>query len=421
MKYKKILSLGLAVLLGATMPSIVWASEEIEIEYSDEQQDEDVALYDEIELDDDNTQSEDVENEDTQNIDVQSENIDLFTSDENVVESTGEEIVPEVKSYVDYTSIKGSKTLVRGIDNTLNLKCKVSSNLSDIQTVDQLVIKADIYIDDNKINESPVILTKTKSQATGTYVLESKVLDAYPNGKKLTVKYYSDFDIEAVKVMFKKTFDIPALSNPEVIEIKGTKGFKYERGKECSGDISVKLGGNVVSGKELYYSVYINGERKTEPVALDKAKYGSDIENKYEKKNIVIDPGLTEYLPEGSKIEIKVGFGTEMEDVSDKVVTIEVTGKVFLQGAKVDEVSVYKDASHEKGLNWVRAGRTYTAYVTGKFRDVVETDPLDVYAGVYVSGNLVGELQKLTVEADNSGYNGTITLPCRMILHPIHW
>lgn len=113
---------------------------------------------------------------------------------------------------------------------------------------------------------------------------------------------------------------------------------------------------------------------------MDKAKYGSDIENIYEKSNIVIDPGLTEYLPEGSKIEIKVGFGTEMEDVSDKVVTIEVTGKAFLQGAKVDEVSVYKDASHEKGLYWVRAGRTYTAYVTGKFRDVVETNPLDVYA-----------------------------------------
>lgn len=415
MKRKRLLSIGLVVLMTATMPSTTWAFEEVEIEaqdieLSDEQQDEDVALHDDIELDDDDIQSEDVENEDIQNIDVQSEDIDLFTSDENVVESTGEEIVPEVKSYVDYTSIKGSKTLVRGIDNTLNLRCRVLSNLSDIQTVDQLVIKADIYIDDDKINESPVILTKNnKSQAIGTYVLESKVLDAYPNGKKLTVKYYSDFDIEAVKVGFKKTFAIPALSNPEVIEVKATYGLKYERGKECSGDISVKLGGNLVSGKELYYAVYINGERKTDPVALDKAKYGSDIENSYEKKNIIIDPGLTEYLPEGTKIEIKVGFGTEMEDVSDKVVTIEVTGKVFLQGAKVDEVSVYKDASHEKGLNWVRAGRTYTAYVTGKFRDVVETNPLDVYAGVYVSGNLVGGLQKLTVEADNSAYNGTIT------------
>lgn len=399
----------------ATMPSTTWAFEDVEIEaqdteLSDEQQDEDVALYDEIELDDDDTQLEDVENENTQNIDVQSEDVDLFTSDENDVENVGEEIVPEVKSYVDYTSINGSKTLVRGIDNTLNLKCNVSSNLSDIRTVEKFVVKADVYIDDNKINESPVILTKTTNkQASGTYTLESKVLDEYPNGKNLTIKYYSDFDIEAVKVMFKKTFAIPALSNPEVIEIEGTKGFKYERGKECGGDISVKLSGNVVLGKEACYAIYINGERKTAPVALDKAKYGSDIENKYEKKNIVIDPGLTEYLPEGSKIEIKVGFGTEMEAVSDKVVTIEVTGKAFLQGTKVDEVSVYKDASYEKGLNWVRAGRTYTAYVTGKFRDVVETDPLEVYAGVYVSGNLVGELQKMTVEADNSAYNGTVT------------
>ena len=32
-----------------------------------------------------------------------------------------------------------------------------------------------------------------------------------------------------------------------------------------------------------------------------------------------------------------------------------------------------------------------------------------MYAGVYVSGKLVGGLQKLTVEADNSAYNGTIT------------
>ena len=415
MKRKRLLSIGLVVLMTATMPSTTWAFEDVEIEaqdteLSDEQQDEDVALYDEIELDDDDTQLEDVENENTQNIDVQSEDVDLFTSDENDVENVGEEIVPEVKSYVDYTSINGSKTLVRGIDNTLNLKCNVSSNLSDIRTVEKFVVKADVYIDDNKINESPVILTKTTNkQASGTYTLESKVLDEYPNGKNLTIKYYSDFDIEAVKVMFKKTFAIPALSNPEVIEIEGTKGFKYERGKECGGDISVKLSGNVVLGKEACYAIYINGERKTAPVALDKAKYGSDIENKYEKKNIVIDPGLTEYLPEGSKIEIKVGFGTEMEAVSDKVVTIEVTGKAFLQGTKVDEVSVYKDASYEKGLNWVRAGRTYTAYVTGKFRDVVETDPLEVYAGVYVSGNLVGELQKMTVEADNSAYNGTVT------------
>lgn len=416
MKRKRLLSIGLVVLMTATMPSTTWAFEEVEIEaqdteLSDEQQDEDVALYDEIELDDDDTQLEDVENENTQNIDVQSEDVDLFTSDENDVENVGEEeIVPEVRSYVDYTSINGSKTLVRGIDNTLNLKCKVSSNLSNIQTVEKFVVKADIYIDDNKINESPVILTKsTKAQATGTYILESKVLDEYPKGGNLTIKYYSDFDIDAVKVMFKKTFAIPALSNPEVIEIQGTKGFKYERGKECCGDISVKLSGNVALGKEACYAVYINGERKTAPVALDKAKYGSDIKNRYVKSNIIIDPGLTEYLPEGSTIEIKVGFGPEMENVSDKVLLIEVTGKVFLQGAKVDEVSVYKDASQEKSLNWVRAGRTYTVYVTGKFRDVVETDPLEVYAGAYVSGTLVGELQKLTVEADNSAYNGTIT------------
>ena len=37
---------------------------------------------------------------------------------------------------------------------------------------------------------------------------------------------------------------------------------------------------------------------------------------------------------------------------------------------------------------------------------LAETDPLEVYAGVYVNNNLVGELQLMTVEADNSAYSG---------------
>ena len=417
MKNKRLLSVGLAVLLAATMPLNVQAFDEIEIGTSELNFD-DVEISEELE-----SSSEDIESKDDQaDVEVEEEleenNIeseddifddsDLFSSEENEVVGVGNEVTPVIKQYNDFTSVVNSK-IDRANDNVLNLRCLINTNVN-IQTVDAVIIKADVYIDSYKINEEPIILEKSAAkQARGTYTLSKESLAEYPEGKKVTVQYYSDFDAANVKTGYKKTFDIPALSNPEVIEIEGTNGFKYERGKECSGDIYVKLGGNLASGKELYYAVYINGERKTEPVALDKAKYGSDIENIYEKRDLVIDPGLTEYLPEGTKIEIKVGFGPEMEDVSDKVVTIEVTGKAFLQGAKVDEVSVYKDASHEKWLDWVRAGRTYTAYITGKFRDVVEKDPLDVYAGVYVSGKLVGELQKVSVEADNSAYNGTIT------------
>ena len=114
-------------------------------------------------------------------------------------------------------------------------------------------------------------------------------------------------------------------------------------------------------------------------------------------------------MPEGTKIQIKVGFGSEMEDVSDeKVVEIEATDKPFIQGAKVDSIRSYKDAEYEKSLGFVRAGRTYTAYLKGTFREVTETDPLEVYAGVYVNNSLVGELQPMTVEADNSAYSGKI-------------
>ena len=427
MKRKKLLSFSLAALLATTMPSMVWASETIEIECSDiempeeneysdiempeENQDED--LQKESEADDGNIE---LENSDNQLEDIESADIDLFTSEQNDIATVGdgEEVLPAVRRYVDYTTLASTnKEVARGMDNVINLKCNVVSNVADIRTDERLIVKADIYIDENKVNTDAVILTAaTKNQVTGTYTLSKESLAQYPEGTTVKVQYYSDYDSATVKTLSQKKFTIytPAVANPVVEEITSWGyEFKYERGKECSGNISVKLSDRTVEGKVPYYAVYINGERKTEPVALDKAKYGSDIENKYEKENIVIDPGLTEYLPEGTKIEIKVGFGPEMEDVSDKVVTIEVTGKEFLQGAKVDEVSVYKDASHEKWLDWVRAGRAYTAYVTGKFRDVVETNPLDVYAGVYVSGNLVGELQKLTVEADNSAYNGTIT------------
>ena len=414
MRCKKMLSLSLAAVLGMTMPTAIYASEDInvDIEADDYEENEEITQSEEL-IEADTINSDDLD--EINNLSDVNADSD-FSSEEMSVEEVGaEEVIPEIKVCNNNSQVS-TGTITRGSDTilTLNVLCMayVDGKRIDIRSYDNLLIYADIYIGDVKVNDASIILNKTgQAQAKTTYTLTDAVMQQYPDAAEVTVKVYSNLQTPA-KAKLDKTFKLitPAVANPAVEEITSWGyEFKYERGKECSGNISVKLSDRTVEGKVPYYAVYINGERKTEPVALDKAKYGSDIENKYEKQNIVIDPGLTEYLPEGTKIEIKVGFGPEMEDVSDKVVTIEVTGKAFLQGAKVDEVSVYKDASHEKWLDWVRAGRTYTAYVTGKFRDVVETNPLDVYAGVYVSGKLVGELQKVSVEADNSAYNGTIT------------
>lgn len=408
------LSLSLAAVLGMTMPTAIYASEDInvDIEADDYEENEEITQSEEL-IEADTINSDDLD--EINNLSDVNADSD-FSSEEMSVEEVGaEEVIPEIKVCNNNSQVS-TGTITRGSDTilTLNVLCMayVDGKRIDIRSYDNLLIYADIYIGDVKVNDASIVLNKTgQAQAKTTYTLTDAVMQQYPDAAEVTVKVYSNLQTPA-KAKLDKTFKLitPAVANPAVEEITSWGyEFKYERGKECSGNISVKLSDRTVEGKVPYYAVYINGERKTEPVALDKAKYGSDIENKYEKKNIVIDPGLTEYLPEGTKIEIKVGFGPEMEDVSDKVVTIEVTGKAFLQGAKVDEVSVYKDASHEKWLEWVRAGRTYTAYITGKFRDVVEKDPLDVYAGVYVSGKLVGELQKVSVEADNSAYNGTIT------------
>ena len=334
-------------------------------------------------------------------------------------EDVGAEVViPEIKTCNNTSRVTSgtSKTeITRGTDATLNLSVTcmayVDGKRIDIRAYDNLAIYADIYIDDVKVNDTSIELEKkTLVTASKTYTLTDAVMQMYPEGKEVTVKVYSSLETPA-NAKLDKVFKLitPAVANPTVEEITPWgDAFEFERGEACSGTIAVKLSDRPVEGKDPYCAAYINGERKTEPVALQR-NTNVDPDNGY-SGDISIAPELTEYLSEGTKIQIKVGFGSEMEDVSDeKVLEIEATGKPFIQGAKVDEVSVYKDASHEKGLYWVRAGRTYTAYITGKFRNVVEKDPLDVYAGVYVSGKLVGELQKMSVEADNSAYNGTIT------------
>lgn len=398
------------------MPLNVQAFDEIEIGTSELNFD-DVEIPEELESSSEDIESKDdeadveVEDQEENNIESEDDIFDdsnLFSSEENEVVGVGNEVTPVIKQYNDFTSVVNSK-IDRANDNVLNLRCLINTNVN-IQTVDAVIIKADVYIDSYKINEEPIILEKSAAkQARGTYTLSKESLAEYPEGKKVTVQYYSDFDAANVKTGYKKTFYISALSNPAVEEIyPWGMSFEFERGEACSGAIAVKLSDCPVEGKDPYCAAYINGQRITEPVALQK---NTNVDPDYGyREDISIAPELTEYLPEGTKIQIKVGFGSEMEDVSDeKVLEIEATGKPFIQGAKVDSIRSYKDAEYEKSLDFVRAGRDYTAYLKGTFRDVTETDPLEVYAGVYVNNNLVGELQLMTVEADNSAYSGKIT------------
>lgn len=413
MRCKKMLSLSLAAVLGMTMPTAIYASEDInvDIEADDYEENEEITQSEEL-IEADTINSDDLD--EINNLSDVNADSD-FSSEEMSVEEVGaEEVIPEIKVCNNNSQVSAG-TIIRGSDTilTLNVLCMayVDGKRIDIRSYDNLLIYADIYIGDVKVNDASIVLNKTgQAQAKTTYTLTDAVMQQYPDAAEVTVKVYSNLQTPA-KAKLDKTFKLitPAVVNPTVEEIfPWGESFEFERGEACSGTIAVKLSDRPVEGKDPYCAVYINGERKTEPVALPK-NTNVDPDNGY-RGDISIAPELTEYLPEGTKIQIKVGFGSEMEDVSDeKVLEIEATGKPFIQGAKVDEVSVYKDASHEKWLYWVRAGRTYTAYITGKFRDVVEKDPLDVYAGVYVSGKLVGELQKMSVEADNSAYNGTIT------------
>ena len=433
MKYKKILSLGLAVLLGTTMPSAIYASEDISIEIETDDYEENIIADAEL---DDCEKSEEIEQQESVNedaeiaLEVNDDTSEInsvgdgdtavdFSSEEMSVEEVGaEEVIPEIKTCNNTSRVTSgtSKTeITRGTDATLNLSVTcmayVDGKRIDIRAYDNLAIYADIYIDDVKVNDTSIELEKkTLITASKTYTLTDAVMQMYPEGKEVTVKVYSSLETPA-NAKLDKVFKLitPAVANPTVEEITPwIDAFEFERGEECKGAIAVKLSDRPVEGKDPYCAVYINGERKTEPVALQR-NTNVDPDNGY-SGDISIAPELTEYLPEGTKIQIKVGFGSEMEDVSDeKVLEIEATGKPFIQGAKVDSIRSYKDAEYEKSLGFVRAGRDYTAYLKGTFRDVTETDPLEVYAGVYVNNNLVGELQLMTVEADNSAYSGKIT------------
>ena len=289
MKYKKILSLGLAVLLGATMPSIVYASEDVSVEIESDEYEENENIVADIEVGDcESKQSGESEQPETLNEDVENdlevnENLDEindisdadveFSSEEMVAENVGDEtITPEIKTCNNTSQVTSgtSKTeITRGTDATLNLSVTCMAYIDgkriDIRKYDSLSIYADIYIDDVKVNDTSIELEK-KSLITASkvYTLTDAVMQKYPAGKEVTVKVYSNLETPA-SAKLTKSFKLitPVAENPTVEEIKADgNGFKYERGKECQGSISVKLSDRPVEGKEPYYAVYINGERK---------------------------------------------------------------------------------------------------------------------------------------------------------------
>ena len=194
MKYKKILSLGLAVLLGTTMPSAIYASEDISIEIETDDYEENIIADAELdgceksgEIEQQESVNEDAEialevNDDTSEINSVGDGdtaID-FSSEEVATEDVGAEVViPEIKTCNNTSRVTSgtSKTeITRGTDATLNLSVTcmayVDGKRIDIRAYDNLAIYADIYIDDVKVNDTSIELEKkTLVTASKTYTL----------------------------------------------------------------------------------------------------------------------------------------------------------------------------------------------------------------------------------------------------------
>ena len=339
-----------------------------------------------------------------------------FSSEEVATEDVGDEVViPEIKTCNNTSQVTSgtSKTeIIRGTDATLNLSVMcmayVDGKRIDIRAYDNLAIYADIYIDDVKVNDTSIELEKkTLVTASKTYTLTDAVMQQYPDAAKVTVKVYSNLQTPANAVLT-QSFNLlaPIESNPSVesFRIDGDM-LEFIRGEGISSYLRVVLSGPIQENKAPYYAIYIDDKKATESLPLTRNQFN---ENNYDKK-ITISPEMTEYLPEGTKFEIKVGFGPEMEDISDKVLTFKITGKPFIPGAKVDTLSIYRDETHKKKLITYRPGRTYTAYVVGTLRDVIDSEPLEIYAEARINDETIGEREKLAVESDNSGYSGALT------------
>ncbi len=214
MKYKKILSLGLAVLLGTTMPTAIYASEDIvvEVESGDFEEDEDIIgeestqqgiLNEEDEVDwtmEDNSD----EIDSASDIDIYSD----FTSENVATEEVGaEEVTPVFSGFTNASRVSSgnSKTeITKGADATLtllvNCMAKVDGKVIDIRSYDNLLIYADVYIGDVKVNDTSIVLDKTsKIQAKTTYTLTDAVMKQYPDASEVTVKVYSSLETPAMQ------------------------------------------------------------------------------------------------------------------------------------------------------------------------------------------------------------------------------
>ena len=212
MKYKKILSLGLAVLLGTTMPTAIYASGDIvvEVESGDFEEDEDIIgeestqqgiLNEEDEVDwtmEDNSD----EIDSASDIDIYSD----FTSENVATEEVGaEEVTPVFSGFTNASRVSSgnSKTeITKGADATLtllvNCMAKVDGKVIDIRSYDNLLIYADVYIGDVKVNDTSIVLDKTsKIQAKTTYTLTDAVMKQYPDASEVTVKVYSSLETPA--------------------------------------------------------------------------------------------------------------------------------------------------------------------------------------------------------------------------------
>ena len=226
-------------------------------------------------------------------------------------------VIPEIKTCNNTSRVTSgtSKTeIARGTDATLNLSVMcmayVDGKRIDIRAYDNLAIYADIYIDDVKVNDTSIELEKkTLVTASKTYTLTDAVMQQYPDAAKVTVKVYSNLQTPANAVLT-QSFNLlaPIESNPSVesFRIDGDM-LEFIRGEGISSYLRVVLSGPIQENKAPYYAIYIDDKKATESLPLTRNQFN---ENNYDKK-ITISPEMTEYLPEGTKFEIKVQNGGE--------------------------------------------------------------------------------------------------------------
>lgn len=420
MKYKKILSLGLAVLLGVTMPTVAWASEEIEysdVESTEESQDEELELSDgNVEIDNTDEQFDN----DNSEISMEAD----FSDFENTTEDAGDGETEDVYTVVKYQlmsapSVNSQKdgTVLRGEDNTINVSFipvinKNGVKVADLRKEDKIVCYAAAYIGNEQVTE-PIILTKTTATMTkGTFTVTKELLEKYPDADKMEVRMWTSVDPNnqgtPKKPLAIKDPKPPVTENPEITECSFQEGaliYPVYRGVENRMNVYVRLKSEPVKGKEPHVDVYVNGE-----------KVFSALETKNENgylyvAEVIITPEMTRFVPEGAKITAKAGFGADMEDVpEDLTASVDIPGVPDQEGARVSNVWVYTDSEQTERLTIVRGSKDYSVNVTGTLSDTSDTETPDVYAALYVNGKVYGTPQKMTVSEDKGSFSGQMQI-----------